>query len=267
MSFTTPNSPTFSGGSSSLQQQQQHHHHHRSHRHHRQLHPINTHFTKRHWSEIEDKILKEAVSRHGVNQWDGVARLIWTKTADECRARWAELVPVLHENLAEKAAALGRRHSTTPTPYYSSSDEEDDDDNHTSINTKAKNSIAHRRRERRALDGAQTGEAQSSPATPQDASLSRVRRNTEPSQTRRTLSQRRSWRAPHPLMVPSSPPPVPKLVSSSTSITTSGSFSIPTTAVTSPRSSRAQSQQSSRNVSRNVSPIRITWAPEFNFNK
>ncbi|KAI1638384.1 hypothetical protein F4809DRAFT_260995 [Biscogniauxia mediterranea] len=259
MSFTTPNSPTFGGGSSSLQHR---HHHHRSHRHYRQPHPINTHFTKKNWSEIEDKILKEAVSRHGVNQWDGVARLIWTKTADECRARWAELVPVLHENLAEQAAALSRRHSTTPSPYYSSSDEEEDDDD----NSKTKNTIAHRRQERRHRDGAQTGEALSSPATLQDA-MNRGRRNTEPSQSRRTLSQRRSWRAPHPLMVPSSPPPVPKLVSSSTSITTSGSFSIPTTAVTSPRSSRAQSQQSSRNVSRNVSPIRIPWPSEINYNK
>ncbi|KAI5925064.1 hypothetical protein F4810DRAFT_87102 [Camillea tinctor] len=258
MSFTTPNSPTFGGGGNSLQHH--HHHHHRNHRHHRQPHPINTLFTKKHWSEIEDKILKEAVSRHGVNQWDGVARLIWTKSADECRARWAELVPVLHEHLAEKAAALGRRHSTTPSPYCSSSDSDDDDDNYN------QKSIAHRRRERQCRGGAQTGETPSSPATPQDASMSRVRRNTEPSQSRRTLSQRRSWRAPHPLMMPSSPPPVPKLVSSSTSI--SGSFSIPTPAVMmSPRSSRAQSQQSSRNVSRNTSPIRIPWPIEHNHNK
>ncbi|KAI1395438.1 hypothetical protein F4819DRAFT_189932 [Hypoxylon fuscum] len=54
-----------------------------------------------HWSEIEDTILKRAVAQHGVNRWDDVARLIWSKGgADECRARWAELVPLLHDEIA-----------------------------------------------------------------------------------------------------------------------------------------------------------------------
>ncbi|KAI0383646.1 hypothetical protein F5Y04DRAFT_287321 [Hypomontagnella monticulosa] len=55
------------------------------------------------WSEIEDKILKQAVALHGVSHWEDVAKLIWTrKSAEECRARWAELVPILHETLARR---------------------------------------------------------------------------------------------------------------------------------------------------------------------
>ncbi|KAI4869735.1 hypothetical protein F4820DRAFT_365645 [Hypoxylon rubiginosum] len=71
------------------------------------------------WSEIEDKILKQGVARHGVNAWGKVAMMIWTrKDADQCRARWAELVPILHDEVARKEAArakgpLGRERSTT----------------------------------------------------------------------------------------------------------------------------------------------------------
>ncbi|KAI0839320.1 hypothetical protein F5Y06DRAFT_295940 [Hypoxylon sp. FL0890] len=56
-----------------------------------------------HWTEIEDRILKQGVARHGVNHWDEVAKMIWTRrSAEECRARWAELVPLLHDSLARR---------------------------------------------------------------------------------------------------------------------------------------------------------------------
>ncbi|KAI1138029.1 hypothetical protein F5Y05DRAFT_413346 [Hypoxylon sp. FL0543] len=55
------------------------------------------------WTEIEDRILKQGVARYGVSHWDDVARLIWTRrSAEECRARWAELVPLLHDSLARR---------------------------------------------------------------------------------------------------------------------------------------------------------------------
>ncbi|KAI1496381.1 hypothetical protein F5X99DRAFT_414152 [Biscogniauxia marginata] len=265
MSFTTPNSPTFGGGSNASS-----HHHHRHHHHyHHHYHHINNHHTKRRWSEIEDKILKEAVSRHGVNQWDGVARLIWTKSADECRARWAELVPVLHDNLAEEAAALmAADPPPSSPPYYSSFDDEGREEEEQQQHQR------HRRRERR-REGAKTEGAPPSPtqdgtATGSSGTSARIRRNTEPSQARRTLSQRRAWRAPHPLMVPSSPPPVPQLVSASTSTTTSRSFSFGfgfsfgSPGILSPRGRQSRSPGSSRDVSRDVSPTRVIvpCAPE-----
>ncbi|XDG08931.1 hypothetical protein ABKA04_008546 [Annulohypoxylon sp. FPYF3050] len=66
--------------------------------------------TSSHWSEIEDNILKQAVARHGVSHWDDVAKLIWTKkSAEECRARWAEIVPLLHDGLARREQDLGHQ--------------------------------------------------------------------------------------------------------------------------------------------------------------
>ncbi|KAI2618959.1 hypothetical protein GGS26DRAFT_602176 [Hypomontagnella submonticulosa] len=90
------------------------------------------------WSEIEDDILKQAVALHGVNQWDDVARMVWTrKSAEECRSRWAELVPILHDSLARReyhleqeqklrkrsmtASAATSDTSTTAFPYMPSS--------------------------------------------------------------------------------------------------------------------------------------------------
>ncbi|OTA68325.1 hypothetical protein K449DRAFT_461188 [Hypoxylon sp. EC38] len=59
------------------------------------------------WTEIEDSILKQGVARHGVSHWDDVAKMIWTrKSAEECRARWAELVPLLHDSLARRESDL-----------------------------------------------------------------------------------------------------------------------------------------------------------------
>ncbi|KAI1772004.1 hypothetical protein F4818DRAFT_454197 [Hypoxylon cercidicola] len=61
------------------------------------------------WSEIEDKILKQGVAQHGVDNWEEVAKMIWTrKDAEQCRARWAELVPILHDEMARGEAAGGR---------------------------------------------------------------------------------------------------------------------------------------------------------------
>ncbi|KAL7620871.1 Myblike DNAbinding domain-containing protein [Parahypoxylon ruwenzoriense] len=58
--------------------------------------------TSTRWSEIEDSILTEAVARNGVSRWDDVARLIWTRNADECRERWAQLAPLLHDKFARR---------------------------------------------------------------------------------------------------------------------------------------------------------------------
>nr|POE74049.1 pre-mrna-splicing factor cef1 [Quercus suber] len=42
------------------------------------------------WTNIEDEILKAAVSKYGLNQWARVASLLARKTAKQCKARWAE---------------------------------------------------------------------------------------------------------------------------------------------------------------------------------
>ncbi|OTB02647.1 hypothetical protein M426DRAFT_264278 [Hypoxylon sp. CI-4A] len=78
------------------------------------------------WTEIEDKILKKAVSEHGVSHWDDVARMIWTrKSPDECRARWAELVPILYDEMAlqnsvQELQRQGRQRSQTAYASVSS---------------------------------------------------------------------------------------------------------------------------------------------------
>ncbi|KAI1334634.1 hypothetical protein F5Y15DRAFT_286933 [Xylariaceae sp. FL0016] len=57
------------------------------------------------WSEVENQILKKAVERHGVSKWDAVAKMIWTgKSPEACRARWAQLVPQLHDSWLASSA-------------------------------------------------------------------------------------------------------------------------------------------------------------------
>ncbi|KAH3689005.1 hypothetical protein WICPIJ_000004 [Wickerhamomyces pijperi] len=42
------------------------------------------------WTNIEDQILKAAVTKYGLNQWSRVASLLAKKTAKQCKARWQE---------------------------------------------------------------------------------------------------------------------------------------------------------------------------------
>jgi len=42
------------------------------------------------WSNIEDEILKSAVSKYGLNQWARVSSLLARKTPKQCKARWSE---------------------------------------------------------------------------------------------------------------------------------------------------------------------------------
>ncbi|KAK5728677.1 Pre-mRNA-splicing factor cef1 [Elasticomyces elasticus] len=42
------------------------------------------------WTNIEDEILKAAVSKYGLNQWARVSSLLARKTPKQCKARWAE---------------------------------------------------------------------------------------------------------------------------------------------------------------------------------
>ncbi|KAH3678431.1 hypothetical protein WICMUC_001448 [Wickerhamomyces mucosus] len=42
------------------------------------------------WTNIEDEILKAAVTKYGLNQWARVASLLAKKTAKQCKARWQE---------------------------------------------------------------------------------------------------------------------------------------------------------------------------------
>jgi pre-mRNA-splicing factor CDC5/CEF1 len=42
------------------------------------------------WSNIEDEILKVAVSKYGLNQWARVSSLLARKTPKQCKARWNE---------------------------------------------------------------------------------------------------------------------------------------------------------------------------------
>ena len=45
------------------------------------------HFSR---TNIEDEILKAAVSKYGLNQWARVSSLLARKTPKQCKARWAE---------------------------------------------------------------------------------------------------------------------------------------------------------------------------------
>ncbi|OJD19391.1 pre-mRNA-splicing factor cef1 [Emergomyces pasteurianus Ep9510] len=42
------------------------------------------------WTNIEDEIVKVAVSKYGLNQWARVSSLLARKTPKQCKARWAE---------------------------------------------------------------------------------------------------------------------------------------------------------------------------------
>lgn len=42
------------------------------------------------WTNIEDEILKAAVSKYGLNQWARVSSLLARKTPKQCKARWSE---------------------------------------------------------------------------------------------------------------------------------------------------------------------------------
>ncbi|KAF1939557.1 hypothetical protein EJ02DRAFT_381625 [Clathrospora elynae] len=40
------------------------------------------------WSNVEDEVLKAAISKYGLNQWSRVASLLSKKTSKACKARW-----------------------------------------------------------------------------------------------------------------------------------------------------------------------------------
>jgi pre-mRNA-splicing factor CDC5/CEF1 len=42
------------------------------------------------WTNIEDEILKAAISKYGLNQWARVSSLLARKTSKQCKARWDE---------------------------------------------------------------------------------------------------------------------------------------------------------------------------------
>ncbi|PSN73164.1 cell division control protein [Corynespora cassiicola Philippines] len=42
------------------------------------------------WSNVEDEVLKAAISKYGLNQWARCASLLSKKTAKQCKARWNE---------------------------------------------------------------------------------------------------------------------------------------------------------------------------------
>jgi pre-mRNA-splicing factor CDC5/CEF1 len=42
------------------------------------------------WSNVEDEVLKAAISKYGLNQWARCASLLAKKTAKQCKARWSE---------------------------------------------------------------------------------------------------------------------------------------------------------------------------------
>lgn len=42
------------------------------------------------WTNIEDEIVKVAVSKYGLNQWARVSSLLARKTPKQCKARWSE---------------------------------------------------------------------------------------------------------------------------------------------------------------------------------
>ncbi|KAG5356207.1 Pre-mRNA-splicing factor CEF1 [Yarrowia sp. B02] len=42
------------------------------------------------WTNVEDEILRAAISKYGLNQWARVSSLLARKTAKQCKARWTE---------------------------------------------------------------------------------------------------------------------------------------------------------------------------------
>lgn len=50
------------------------------------------------WSNVEDEVLKAAISKYGLNQWARCASLLAKKTAKQCKSRWQEwLDPTLRK--------------------------------------------------------------------------------------------------------------------------------------------------------------------------
>lgn len=55
------------------------------------------------WTNVEDEVLKAAVSKYGLNQWDRVASLLTKKNAKQAKARWNEwLSPAVNRTLWTK---------------------------------------------------------------------------------------------------------------------------------------------------------------------
>lgn len=46
------------------------------------------------WSNVEDEVLKAAISKYGLNQWSRCASLLAKKTAKQCKSRWQEWLNV-----------------------------------------------------------------------------------------------------------------------------------------------------------------------------
>ncbi|KAI0880079.1 uncharacterized protein GGS22DRAFT_198395 [Annulohypoxylon maeteangense] len=184
---------------------------------------------KSRWSEIEDNILKQAVARHGVSHWDDVARLIWTKkSAEECRARWAEIVPLLHDGLAQREHDLGQRRKRSMTAFASVSETPQNkntpsferlpppliqDRKGEEESTKTQSSVGFKSNIQRHTEPPSPSSRAPSTTKPPPSSLAvaltaRGRRNTEPgvrpsqtaAESRNGERQGREWMAPHPLM-------------------------------------------------------------------
>ncbi|KAI0105992.1 hypothetical protein F4814DRAFT_452369 [Daldinia grandis] len=167
------------------------------------------------WSDIEDRILKQAVARHGVSHWDDVARAVWTrKSAEECRARWAALVPVLYQGLARRESALEqcrRGRSVTVSAVASSASMPGQGDGDASSPTlplpRAAEGSVKFHTEPSSPTPLATPTAES-PSLLLSSASARNRRNTEPgerplrtgSASRGRGEEGREWLAPHPLM-------------------------------------------------------------------
>ncbi|KAI1374331.1 hypothetical protein F4677DRAFT_426867 [Hypoxylon crocopeplum] len=179
----------------------------------------------RRWSEIEDKILKQAVALHGVSHWDDVAKLIWTKSAEECRARWAEIVPLLHDNLArlesedtQQQQQQLRKRSMTAAASLSSQPsplciQEQQEVGEGSTSRQTKGEIVFRSEPPSpVLAASPTSPPTRSPSVspilePAAILITRRRSNTEPAARPSSAAsnplageQNREWLAPHPLM-------------------------------------------------------------------
>ena len=44
------------------------------------------------WTNIKDEVLKAAVSKYGLNQWQRVSSLLVRKTAKQSKVRWTEWI-------------------------------------------------------------------------------------------------------------------------------------------------------------------------------
>ncbi|KAI1655320.1 hypothetical protein F4813DRAFT_391742 [Daldinia decipiens] len=180
------------------------------------------------WSQIEDRILKQAVARYGVSHWDDVAKMVWTRrSAEECRARWAELVPILYQGLARRESALEQRRtrSITVSAVASSASipqQENDESSQTPPlpiqgRPGSKGELPLARVDGNAKFYTEPSSPSSptpltympeSPSPPLSSASARNRRNTEPGQrpfraesmSRGRREDRREWLAPHPLM-------------------------------------------------------------------